>query len=177
MATMLSCTFARCASPTPRAMPLSTSSSPRTARSSSTGMSFSPFPRPPPTTTPCSSAPPAPKGVRKGFNDSPNGFKLPATPVRRAGDGMGFLTRREALLRTMGCAAAGMIPLGAGEGRAAPVHELVQGQDIDRALRARVEAGEIPGVVAMAANGQSVLYEGAFGFRHMTDGARMSTDT
>ena len=90
---------------------------------------------------------------------------------------MGFLTRREALLRTMGCAAAGMIPLRAGAAFAAPMHEPVQGADIDRALRAKVEAREIPGVVAMAANAQSVLYEGALGFRHMTDGARMSSDT
>jgi len=90
---------------------------------------------------------------------------------------MGFLTRREALLRTMGCAAAGVIPLRAGQGLAAPVHEPVQGEDIDRALRAKAEAGEIPGVVAMAANEQTVFYEGAFGFRNMTDGARMSADT
>jgi CubicO group peptidase (beta-lactamase class C family) len=90
---------------------------------------------------------------------------------------MGFLTRREALLRTIGCAAAGMMPLRTGAAFAAPVHEPVRGADIDRALGAKVEAREIPGVVAMAANGQSVLYEGAFGFRHMTDGARMSSDT
>jgi methyl acetate hydrolase len=90
---------------------------------------------------------------------------------------MGFLTRREALLRTMGCAAAGMMPLRAGAAFAAPAHEPVQGADIDRALRAKVEAREIPGIVAMAANGQSLLYEGAFGFRNMSDGARMSTDT
>lgn len=89
---------------------------------------------------------------------------------------MGILTRREALLRTMGCAAAGMIPLRAGVALAALPHEPVQGADIDRALRAKVDAREIPGVVAMAANGEGLLYEGAFGFRHMTDGARMSTD-
>ncbi|WP_051382269.1 serine hydrolase domain-containing protein [Bradyrhizobium sp. Tv2a-2] len=90
---------------------------------------------------------------------------------------MGFLTRREALLRTMACAAAGVIPLRAGCAFAAPLQEPVHGADIDRALRAKVEAGEIPGVVAMAANGERRLYEGAFGFRNMTDGARMSTDT
>jgi methyl acetate hydrolase len=89
---------------------------------------------------------------------------------------MDFLTRREALLRTIGCAAAGLIPL-RGAALAAPAHEPVQGADIDRALRAKVEAREIPGVVAMAANGERLLYEGAFGYRNMTDGARMSTDT
>jgi methyl acetate hydrolase len=91
---------------------------------------------------------------------------------------MAFLTRREALLRTVGCAAAGMmIPLDAGPVFAAPLHEPVQGADIDRALRAKVEAKEIPGVVAMAAKGERLLYEGAFGFRNMSDGAPMSTDT
>ncbi|HZR85543.1 MAG TPA: serine hydrolase domain-containing protein [Bradyrhizobium sp.] len=87
---------------------------------------------------------------------------------------MGFLTRREALLRTMGCATAAMMPL---QTRAFAAHEPVHGADIDHALQGKVEAQEIPGVVAMAANGQSVLYEGAFGFRHVTDGARMSRDT
>lgn len=90
---------------------------------------------------------------------------------------MGSLTRREALLRTIGCATAGMMPLRAPAASAAPVHEPVQGADIDRALGAKVEARQIPGVVAMAASAQSVLYEGAFGFRHMSDGARMSSDT
>jgi methyl acetate hydrolase len=90
---------------------------------------------------------------------------------------MGFLTRREALLQTLGCAAAGVIPLRAGGAFAGPVKEPVHSADIDRALRAKVDAGEIPGVVAMAANGERRLYEGAFGFRNMTDGARMSTDT
>lgn len=90
---------------------------------------------------------------------------------------MDILTRREALLRTVGCAVAGMIPLHAGIALAAPVHEPVQGRDIDRALRAKVEASEIPGVVAMAATGEKLLYEGAFGYRNMTDGARMSIDT
>jgi methyl acetate hydrolase len=90
---------------------------------------------------------------------------------------MGFLTRREALLRTMGCAAAGMMPLRASAAFAVPAHAPVDGGDIDRTLKAKVEAREIPGVVAMAANGEGLLYEGAFGCRHMTDGARMSTDT
>jgi len=90
---------------------------------------------------------------------------------------MGFVTRREALLGTMGCAAAGMLPLGAPAAAAVPVHEPGQGADIDRVLRAKVEAREIPGVVAMAANAQSVVYEGAFGFRHLTDGAPMSRDS
>jgi len=89
---------------------------------------------------------------------------------------MAFLTRREALLRTMG-AAAGMVSLPRGAALAAPVHEPIRHEDIDRALRAKVEAGEIPGVVAVAGSGKAVLYQGAFGYRHIGDGARMSTDT
>jgi methyl acetate hydrolase len=85
----------------------------------------------------------------------------------------GSFTRREALLRTAALASASMIPAAL----AAPLNKPVHTEEIDRALQARVSAGEIPGVVAMAANGQSVVYEGAFGFRNMATGSRMSTGT
>jgi methyl acetate hydrolase len=62
-------------------------------------------------------------------------------------------------------------------GIAAPLNKPVHSDEIDRALQARVSAREIPGVVAMAANQQSVVYEGAFGFRDMATASRMSTDT
>ncbi|HLG81703.1 MAG TPA: serine hydrolase domain-containing protein [Bradyrhizobium sp.] len=90
---------------------------------------------------------------------------------------MGVLTRREALLRTIGCAAAGVMPLRPAAAFAAPMYEPLRGVDIDRALATKVEAREIPGVVAMAANGERLLYEGAFGFRHMANGTRMPRDT
>jgi CubicO group peptidase (beta-lactamase class C family) len=61
--------------------------------------------------------------------------------------------------------------------RAAPLNKPVHTEEIDRALQATVSAREIPGVVAMAANGQSVVYKGAFGFRDMATASRMSTDT
>jgi len=51
------------------------------------------------------------------------------------------------------------------------------GGEIDAALRAKVGAGEIPGVVAMAASEQSVVYEGAFGVRNMAAITAMSSDT
>ncbi|MGE5158547.1 MAG: serine hydrolase domain-containing protein [Gemmatimonas sp.] len=86
---------------------------------------------------------------------------------------MGSLTRRQALLHTAGLAAAGIIP--PRYGIAAPLP--VASADIDRALQAKVASGDIPGVVAMAANERTVLYEGAFGVRNMADGARMSRDT
>src|ERR1700726_803485 len=85
----------------------------------------------------------------------------------------GPFTRRDALLRTAALASASMIPAG----RAAPPNKPVRTEEIDRTLQATVCAREIPGVVAMAANEQSVVYESAFGFRDMAAASRMSTDT
>jgi methyl acetate hydrolase len=85
----------------------------------------------------------------------------------------GPFTRRDALLRTAALASASMIPAA----RAAPLNKPVHAEEIDRALQATVSAREIPGVVAMAANGQSVVYKAAFGFRDMAMASRMSTDT
>jgi methyl acetate hydrolase len=85
----------------------------------------------------------------------------------------GSFTRRDALLRMAALASASMIPAA----RAAPLNKPVHTEEIDRALQATVSAREIPGVVAMAANGQSVVYKGAFGFRDMATASRMSTDT
>ncbi len=48
---------------------------------------------------------------------------------------------------------------------------------IDAVLRAAVEAGDVPGVVAMAATDRGVLYEGAFGRRDLTATAPMTADT
>src|SRR6476620_3234940 len=89
----------------------------------------------------------------------------------------GPITRRDALLRTAALASAGMIPAAPLTAIAAPLNKLAHSDEIDRALQASVSAGEIPGVVAMAANQQSVVYEGAFGFRDMATASRMSTDT
>lgn len=49
--------------------------------------------------------------------------------------------------------------------------------DVDAILRASVETGEVPGVVAMAATERSVVYRGSFGFRDGKGQARMSSDT
>jgi len=87
------------------------------------------------------------------------------------------ITRRDALLRTAALASAGMVPAAPLTGIAAPLNKLALGAEIDRALQARVSTGEIPGVVAMAANEQSVVYGGAFGFRDLAAASRMSTDT
>ena len=64
-----------------------------------------------------------------------------------------------------------MLPAAPLTGIAAPLNKR---EKIDGALQARVSAREIPGVVAMAANERSVVYEGAFGFRDMATASRMS---
>jgi methyl acetate hydrolase len=87
-----------------------------------------------------------------------------------------LLTRRDALLRTAGLAAAGMLPATSLHG-IAPLFGSIQQQQIDAVLQARVAAREIPGVVAMAANEATVLYQGALGFRNMATATPMSPDT
>jgi len=49
--------------------------------------------------------------------------------------------------------------------------------DIDRLLRQKTEAGEIPGVVAIAATGGEVIYQGAFGRRDLGNDAPMTPDS
>src|SRR3954453_14925274 len=48
---------------------------------------------------------------------------------------------------------------------------------IDVVLQRAVDAKQVPGVVAMAANGRGVFYEGAFGTRDLAQGPAMSADT
>src|SRR4051794_9383039 len=85
-------------------------------------------------------------------------------------------SRRETLLRTAAIAAASVIPGAPFPGIAAPLRALPHSDEIDAILKARV-AGELPGVVAMAATENSVIYQGAFGVRRLGAAARMSTDT
>jgi methyl acetate hydrolase len=89
----------------------------------------------------------------------------------------GPITRRNALLQTAVLASASMIPAAPLASIAASLNKSALGEKIDGDLLARVSAREIPGVVAMAADEQSVVYEGAFGFRDMAAASRMSTDT
>jgi methyl acetate hydrolase len=70
-----------------------------------------------------------------------------------------------------------MLPVAPLPGVAAPLRKPGQGAEIDAALRAKVAAREIPGVVAIAANEASVVYEGAVGFRNMATATPMSSDT
>jgi CubicO group peptidase (beta-lactamase class C family) len=48
---------------------------------------------------------------------------------------------------------------------------------LDAVLRAAVDAGAVPGVVAMAATDRGLLYEGAFGTRDLGKGPAMTRDT
>ena len=49
--------------------------------------------------------------------------------------------------------------------------------DIDRVLAAAIDRGDVPGVVAMAATAEGILYQGAFGRRALPDGSAMTTDS
>ena len=48
---------------------------------------------------------------------------------------------------------------------------------IDQVLRHATETGEVPGVVAIAANDREVIYEGAFGKQNINAAAPMTMDT
>jgi CubicO group peptidase (beta-lactamase class C family) len=48
---------------------------------------------------------------------------------------------------------------------------------IDQVLRQKSDAGEIPGVVAMAATGKEVVYQGAFGKRDLSNDTAMTLDS
>src|SRR6266478_2623267 len=48
---------------------------------------------------------------------------------------------------------------------------------VDEVLRAAIDRGDVPGVVAMAATREGAVYQGAFGRRALPDGAPMTADT
>ncbi|MGC2523035.1 MAG: serine hydrolase domain-containing protein [Stellaceae bacterium] len=54
---------------------------------------------------------------------------------------------------------------------------MASSSDIDAVLRRAVEAGDVPGVVALAATDRGVVYEGAFGRRDLAAGPAMTLDT
>jgi methyl acetate hydrolase len=58
-----------------------------------------------------------------------------------------------------------------------PTDQASRKSRIDAVLRRAVEAGDVPGVVAMATDRQSVIYEGAFGKRVLGQPEPMTTDT
>ncbi len=54
---------------------------------------------------------------------------------------------------------------------------MVSAAKIDATLRDAVDAGTVPGIVAMAATRDGPIYQGAFGARRLGDGPAMSLDT
>ena len=54
---------------------------------------------------------------------------------------------------------------------------MVDTTKVESVLRHAAETGDVPGVVAAAANFDGVIYEGAFGTRDLATGAPMTTDT
>jgi methyl acetate hydrolase len=85
-----------------------------------------------------------------------------------------FLKATATLAATSALALAGDAPAGAKQPIAAAAGTLPQ---VDAVLRAAVRAGDVPGVVAMAATEAGVVYEGAFGSRRLHDKPAMTRDT
>src|SRR5260370_41100099 len=48
---------------------------------------------------------------------------------------------------------------------------------VDQVLKTAIDRGDVPGVVAMAASRDGVIYQGAFGRRSLPAGAAMTADT
>src|SRR5262249_56308586 len=55
--------------------------------------------------------------------------------------------------------------------------EMANTQAIDQVLSQAVHANTVPGVVALAATDQGIMYEGAFGKRELGNDAAMTPDT
>jgi CubicO group peptidase (beta-lactamase class C family) len=85
-------------------------------------------------------------------------------------------SRRDMVLYTAAMAAAATMA-DAPRAVPAPLRALRHSRDIDAALEARVDAGEVPGIVAMAASAQATIYQGAFGVRAKGAAGKMSVDT
>jgi CubicO group peptidase (beta-lactamase class C family) len=94
-------------------------------------------------------------------------------------------SRRDIVTATAKVAAVGA--LGAGQpaiARAQPLRVQLPARSaagtvshIDAMLRAATSAGDVPGVVALAATDNDIVYEGIFGRRRLPDGAAMTRDT
>src|SRR5579871_1447500 len=87
------------------------------------------------------------------------------------------LSRREALLRTVAIAGSSMMPVAPVASFAAIPRQPASVGEIDGVLKTSISASGVPGVVAMAATAQAVIYEGTFGLRNRNAPAKMSTDT
>ena len=81
------------------------------------------------------------------------------------------VTRRSAMQASAGALLASGVPLfWSGEARADKAK-------VDAVLSSAVSSGNVPGVVALAADDKGVIYEGAFGKRNLVTGTAMTPDT
>jgi methyl acetate hydrolase len=92
----------------------------------------------------------------------------------------GHASRREILKRAAQVAAAGALAFDGPRAAVAREQSALRADTagkIDALLRAATDAGELPGIVAMAADDAGVIYEGASGLRRLPDGEAMTRDT
>ena len=92
----------------------------------------------------------------------------------------GQASRRDILKRAAQAAAAGAFTFdrtGAALAREQSARRADTTGKIDVLLRAATDSGDLPGVVAMAADDAGLIYEGAFGWRRLRDGEAMTRDT
>src|SRR5215510_16454272 len=80
------------------------------------------------------------------------------------------LTRRTTMQAGAGAVLASAVPLW-------PAGAQPNKAKVDAVLSGAVTAGDVPGVVAVAADDKGVIYEGAFGKRNLVTGAAMTPDT
>jgi len=89
-------------------------------------------------------------------------------------------TRREIFATTAKAAAAGCFGATASNvarSEPQPASATKVLSQIDSLLRTAARTGEIPGVVALAASDDGIVYEGAFGWRRLSGGQPMTRDT
>ena len=89
-------------------------------------------------------------------------------------------SRRDIVKTTAGLTAVGSLGLCYATGARAQVPAKPEPRalsQIDSVLRAATSAGELPGIVVLAATDNGILYEGIFGKRRLGDGPAMTRDT
>src|SRR5579863_6697506 len=92
----------------------------------------------------------------------------------------GPASRREILKTAANVAAAGALAFnrtGDALAREQSTQRNAAAGKIDALLRGAADAGDLPGVVAMAADDTGLVYEGAYGRRRLPDGEPMTRDT
>jgi CubicO group peptidase (beta-lactamase class C family) len=123
-------------------------------------------------------------GIWIGPNNKILSIKIPTRHIRKTSIGRNVMAlnshKRRVILK-----AAAAIPVAASLGRIASTDALAATRGtkadaqsvIDPVLRRAVEAGDVAGVVAMAATNEGVLYQGAFGKRDLVKGTDMTLNS